>query len=69
MSEQTIGDLPVGTKFKLCGEAYELLEKRASARVQQLRPKHVRLPNGVEFDRRDKPFYVSLGAVVEEVLD
>lgn len=67
-AERHVSDLIVGSTFRMSGEAYRLLAKYpSSARVLPLKLTRVHLPNGREFDRRAKAFYVSLGAVVEEV--
>ena len=68
--ETQIRDLKPQTRFVIFGEAYVLLTKlESAARVQSLKTEHVHLPNGREFDRKRKPIYISLGAIVEEVLE
>jgi hypothetical protein len=68
--EHEIRDLKIGAKFRLFGESYELLDKRPSgAEIRGLTPKRGRLPNGKAFERRPKPIYMSLSAVIEDVLE
>lgn len=66
-----VRDLEVKTRFRIGEERYELLLVNGNrALVQPLRTiKHVRLPNGREFDRRAKKTSISPTAIVDEVLE
>lgn len=66
-----VRDLPIGTKFSIEGQHYELLNKsplRAHVQIL-LQPKVVHLPNGRDFVRyRGRKVNIAVTAEVEEVL-